>query len=266
MPDIITVHAASAHTSIGTAVTALKLGSITAELDYGTGVMILSGKGSLSAKNAAKLDRFKHDVKKLIIEEGITSIKGLGNNWSKLTTVVLPDSLKTIGTCAKNGPCNHSYDLCFLHCANIKAVKGGKNLTCVGGTSGMDGTDYAFSGSKWENTGHAKGKLVLGKVLYCYTTSDKTVTGNYTQILPCAFQGNTTIQTVKLSGIRYLGKAIFQNCTKLKNVELSGNITSLPYATFDGCKKLKNVKILDKSGSSAQKYTREITITFKKTK
>lgn len=84
-----------------------------------------------------------------------------------------------------------------------------------------------------------------------YTGNEKNVTfpdgfeGQKYVVAPYCFMADQNIESVKLgNGVLRLGEAVFTN-SSVKNVDLSGSLTSLANNTFMGCKNLESIVIPD---------------------
>ena len=58
-----------------------------------------------------------------------------------------------------------------------------------------------------------------------------------------AFAESKQLREVTMLGAALVGQKIFQNCTSLETVVLSGELDKIPNYTFDGCKALKNITL-----------------------
>lgn len=63
-----------------------------------------------------------------------------------------------------------------------------------------------------------------------------------TTIAASCFEGNTTVESVKLNtSIVTLGEAAFKNCTALKSVTGTGSLTEIGASAFEGCTALESI-------------------------
>ena len=103
------------------------------ELNKTTGVMTVSGSGEMRDYKYAEDTPFYNDhstrkaVKKIVIEEGITSIgKAVFYGYSNLESISIPDSIEKIG------------DVAFSGCLNLKEILLPNSIKSIG--------DNAFAG------------------------------------------------------------------------------------------------------------------------
>ncbi len=63
-----------------------------------------------------------------------------------------------------------------------------------------------------------------------------------TSIEDKAFKGNTIVTEVKIGdNVETIGESAFENCSKLKKVEVSDSVTTIEKKAFSGCKSLTNI-------------------------
>ena len=126
---------------------------------------------------------------------------------SALTTVTIPDSVKTIGVCA------------FQECSNLTEAAIGNGVVKIG--------EYAFSG--------------------CKNLVDITLGENVAEIEQSAFSYCSSLTEITLpQSVTVLGAYAFTKCLSLASVKLSDNITVLNNETFFGCKSLRNISLPNK--------------------
>ena len=155
------------------------------------GTLTVSGKGPMEWYNWGN---YRNDIKKVIIEAGITSIADNAfHSCSNLTAVEIPDTVTHIG------------DWAFALCTALKAVTLPGSLRSMG--------LYVFHGCTALTTAIVKkGATVLGDYAFEECSSLKTVS------LP------TTMKTI--------GIYAFTGCTELEKITLPDSITTLGYGAF----------------------------------
>ena len=193
-------------------------------------------------------------------------VTAIGDNafrdWKKLTSITLPDSIKSIGSYA------------FYGCRSLTSVSLAKGLTSLG--------EYAFAGcsalttitlpatvdsigggvfmncTKLADIRLASGNadfVVVNKVLF---NSDQTVliccpaavSGSYsvpstvTSIGNGAFAGCTGLTGVTLSSaLINVSSLAFENCSGLTTITIPAKVTRLALDAFDGCTALTAVNV-----------------------
>lgn len=203
-------------------------------------------------------------VKKIIFEKGLTTVDPFAfSNFTALQSVVLPDTVKSIGVHA------------FQGCSKLKKVTGGEHVKLID-SSAFDGciklSDFEYLENVKEIHGAAfrgcafktltlSGMVALGGVdednyLIDYTFGECTKLQKVT-FLPGSkkkaltfgdgtFIGCTALKTVilptKSKEIR-IGDRTFGNCTALKTVKNTGKVVSIGRMAFCDCFSLNAITL-----------------------
>lgn len=152
-------------------------------------------------------------IKKLIFADGVETIPDFVANTSMIEEVVIPASVKTIGTNA------------FQNCVNLKKVT---FLTNGEGKTALTTIRYwAFSG--------------------CPALVDFTIPESVTWLDTGCLAG-TAIKTAKIPEVCVtLGDSVFKGCAELTSVEILSQITSVGKDLFNGCVNLRTIATKDKN-------------------
>ncbi|SEK77174.1 leucine-rich repeat protein [Ruminococcus albus] len=193
------------------------------------GTLTISGEGDMYlVDKPISLGRKTDEVKKVVIENGVTSIGNSAFTFCmNLTSVTIPNSVTKIGKYAfmscgslnkiniPNGVTRIS-DYTFTHCSNLKSVTIPENVTYIG--------ECAFMG--------------------CTNLTDIKIPNSVTNIGECAFVDcdNLTKITIPNNVIK-MGYGTFANCEELTTAVISDGVTSISEYAFYGCPKLKSVTI-----------------------
>ena len=96
-----------------------------ADFDETTGTLTISGKGPMEDYSIIRRPSWEfYNIKKVIIEDGITSIGDRAfDRVKELESVEMADSVKSIGENA------------FVYCANLKSVKLSSSLESIGSSA-----------------------------------------------------------------------------------------------------------------------------------
>lgn len=122
----------------------------------------------------------------------------------ELTTVVLPESLVTIGSGAFNG------------CIGLSSTVIPKSVRRIG--------DEAYKD--------------------CENLKTVTINSGVKAIGERAFSGCFALEEIIIPDtVSTLGQQAFQNCSELKKVSVRGQITQLGFFTFNGCEKLESLDL-----------------------
>lgn len=208
--------------------------------DTGTKVLTISGTGEIS-DNPWKT--YKNDIKKVIINEGITSIKGSAFEGHKvLTSVQLPKSLTSIGFYA------------FAGCTGIKSITIPKNVTESGG--------YCFKNSGITTVTFEEGMTEVPHSLFedCKNLTTIYFPQTMKKIGENAFAGCTGLATVTLPWyLEEIGFYSFANCFNLKKITIYQNVKKInDYAFYN----VTGFTICGKKGTTAQTFAKSKKYSF----
>lgn len=161
------------------------------------------------------------------ILEGTKGICGYAfNNCNNLTSIILPNSLTTIGNSAFSGCTNLSTitipesviaieTAAFSECSNLSSITIPNNVVNIG--------SYSFRG--------------------CTNLSSITISNNVETIYGHTFSGCSKLESVIIpNGVTSIGNEAFRDCESLTSVTFGSKLTSIDYYAFKGCKALRTVK------------------------
>ena len=160
------------------------------------------------------------------------SVTGIGENafkgCSSLTSVTLPEGLKTIG--------HRGFDVC----TSLESINFPSTLTSIG--------DHAFA-----LCAALKGEIVLpagvtslpiGAFAYCESITSLTLPSTFKTIGIETFLHCKSLETVNLpNGLTGIGGSAFSVCGKLVSITLPQSLTDLGGNVFSGCTSLKSITI-----------------------
>lgn len=153
------------------------------------------------------IDKFGYcpNMKVFTLEEGVEYISSsVFLNWSGLTSLSIPRSLKNI------------YDSAFSGCENLRAVSFPDTMEYIGIS--------AFSGTALEEVVLPKNARVVSGAFSKLSTLKRVVIGEGD-----SFEG------------RYRG--VFEGCTNLEQVVFNGSVNGLATSMFYGCTSLKSITL-----------------------
>lgn len=160
-----------------------------------------------------------------VIEIGLSAFSGK----TKLTSVVIPEGVKSIGNTAFNG------------CENLASITIPYSVSSIGA--------YAFQSTKWQTTMRSKNPLVVvnGILVDGYKASGQvTIPSDVHTIGDSAFKFCAGITGVVIpASVTYIGDYAFDGCDNLKSVTLPSGITRVGDWTFGGCDNLSDIVIPD---------------------
>ena len=172
------------------------------------------------------------DIKKVVVNEGITVIKGGAFSGCKnLSEVVLPDGLTVINPCA------------FQYCTSLKTINLPDSVTYV--------SMCAFAGSGLKNFTISEKMVSIGSSAFAYCKDLETVEFKNTpkEIPVGLFYGCSSLASLNIpDSVEYIADSSFGGCGNLKNIRLGSSFNNLSGRAFVDCNRLKKVEILSKQG------------------
>ena len=217
------------------------------------GTVVAYGQGVLK-KDGSVIEYHGTEIKKLIVNEGVTGIGGsLCYNLPYLKSVFLPESVTKIGTgcfaeCTSlqevTLPSNLqtiAYDV-FKNCYSLQKVTMPSNLNHIGT-------------STFENCKNLKEILLpdtlssIGENAFkgCSVLKAINIPGNVKEIGDSAFEECVSLDEITIPHSIVLGKGVFCSCTALKTVifEADPELSKIPNYAFENCISLTSVTFSD---------------------
>lgn len=151
---------------------------------------------------------------------------GAFNYCTGLTSVVIPDTVKSIGTRA------------FAGCDNLKSITIPNSVTEI--------CDSAFSGCGLESIAITNGVTSIGDYAFtcCYSLKSITIADSVTSIGKSAFQQCTKLININIpDSVTSIGSSAFFMCTELKSAKMSNGMTSISGYMFRDCTALTSIII-----------------------
>jgi hypothetical protein len=196
-----------------------------------TGKILICG-GAIVEYNASKTGN-------IVIPAGITSISERLFSGAAITSVVLPETLTSIGKSA------------FEYCAGLTAVDYPAALNGIGegafrGCTSLGSVDLSHTGVTTISGSLFSGCTGLETVIL---PVNLTGFGNpsYDYGYQGAFQGCTALDSINLADTKLtnIGENAFNGCISLTSLVLPGTLTTIGDAAFNGCMNLTSLEVPD---------------------
>lgn len=206
----------------------------------GTKVLTISGTGQVTDQSWKS---YKKDIKKVVVNEGITGIGGSAfDGCTELSVVTLPKSLTSIGFYS------------FANCTSLKNITIPKNVTESGGNcftnSGV--TTVSFEGETTE--------VAYGLFADCKNLITIHFPQTIKKIGDSAFAGCTGLTTVTLPWyLQEIGFYSFANCSNLKKITIYQNVKKINDYAFSN---VTGLTICGKKGTKAQTFAKDKKYSF----
>uniref|UniRef100_UPI0037DD67F5 leucine-rich repeat protein n=1 Tax=Methanomethylophilus alvi TaxID=1291540 RepID=UPI0037DD67F5 len=206
--------------------------------DSSTGTLTISGSGDISSYSygSAPWYPYRSDVKKVVIEDGVTSIGDwVFDGCASLASVTIPDSVTSIGGRAFSG------------CSSLASVVIGDGVTSIG--------DWALSGcTSLTSVVIGDGVTSIGSNAFrdCTSLTSVTIPDSVTSIGGYAFSGCSSLASVTIpDSVTSIGDYAFRDCTGLREftIPISVNaVGSNDYPAFYGCTNIEKVTFTPGTG------------------
>ena len=194
------------------------------------GVLTITGAGPMAdygqhaSDNCAPWRTYANDIKKVVVQKGVTAIGSCAfASLERVTSVTIPSSITSIGA--------HAFEKCRLG----GAVTLPEGLTAIG--------DFAFSGSGMASLTLPESLRTIGGAAFEKShLKTLTIPGGVTSIGNGAFS-NSHLTSIQLPDGAQLGAMLFYQCYELTDVTLPADLTVIGDSMFENCTKLAHVTI-----------------------
>ena len=213
---------------------------------YEDGTLNISGKGAMKNynyyDNPSPASQKKDSVKKVVIEDGVTSIGNSAfDSCSNLTSITIPDSVSSIG------------NFVFYGCSSLTSITLSNNITNIGNSA------FAGCSSLTSITIPDRVTSIEKYAFYnCSGLTSITIPDSVTSIGESAFRNCTSLTSITIpDSVTSIGKSAFSNCSSLTSITIPNGVTSIGESAFSYCRSLTSITIPDSVtsiGDAAFKY------------
>ena len=213
---------------------------------YEDGTLNISGKGAMKNynyyDNPSPASQKKDSVKKVVIEDGVTSIGNSAfDSCSNLTSITIPDSVSSIG------------NFVFYGCSRLTSITLSNNITNIGNSA------FAGCSSLTSITIPDRVTSIEKYAFYnCSGLTSITIPDSVTSIGESAFRNCTSLTSITIpDSVTSIGKSAFSNCSSLTSITIPNGVTSIGESAFSYCRSLTSITIPDSVtsiGDAAFKY------------
>ncbi len=168
------------------------------------------------------------EIKRVIIEYGVTSIRGWAfSGCTSLTSVTIPSGVTSIG------------DSAFEDCTSLTSVTIPDSVTSIG--------EWAFEDCKsLESITIPDSVTSIGDdaFLGCTSLTSITIPDSVTSIGGLTFYGCTSLTSVTIpDSVTSIESSAFENCTSLTSITIPDSVTSIGNGAFEDCTSLTSITI-----------------------
>ena len=199
------------------------------------GVLTITGAGPMAdygqhaSDNCAPWRTYANDIKKVVVQKGVTAIGSYAfASLERVTSVTIPEGVTSIGSSA--------FENCGLMAyGGLGAVTLPEGLTTIGSS--------AFSGSYMDSLTLPESLRTIGGAAFEKSPlKTLTIPSGVTSIGNGAFS-NSHLTSIQLPDGAQLGAMLFYQCYELTDVTLPADLTVIGDSMFENCTKLTHVTI-----------------------
>ena len=221
------------------------------------GTLTISGTGAMKDydyyNNPSPASQKKDSVKKVVIEDGVTSIRNSAfYDCNSLTSITIPNSVTSIGAYAFSN-CYYLTNItipnsvtsienyAFRSCSSLTSITIPDSVTSIG--------ELAFySCDSLTSITISNSVTSIGEraFAYCSSLTSITIPDSVTSIGEAAFAGCSSLTSITIpDSVTSIGEYAFQSCSSLTSITIPDSVTSIGAYAFSDCWDLTSITIPD---------------------
>ena len=227
-------------------------GNLTWKLDA-DGTLTISGTGAMKDYDADDNRSPAYNnlkVKKIVIEDGVTSIGESAFENCSLTSITIPKSVTSIGELVFYG-CNSLTSItipdgvtsignfAFAFCRNLTGITISDSVTSIG-------DDAFYNCSSLISITIPKNVTSIGNSVFenCSSLTDITIPDRVTSIGNWAFLNCSSLTSITIPDrVTSIGNTAFYNCSGLTSITIPDSVTSIGDSVFSNCESLTTISL-----------------------
>ena len=237
--------------------------------DDNTGTLTISGTGNMTTYESfdnAPWYLFREDIKKVIINYGITSIsENAFKHCTALKDITIPNSVTSIGGSAFYNctsltsitiPNNVTSigDMAFYKCESLISIIIPNNVISIGEgafirCSLLSNIDVSIDNSNYSSKDGVLFNKDRTELIYYpagKSSSSYTIPNSVTSIGDRAFYKCESLTSITIpDSVTSIGNYVFCYCTNLESITIPNSVTFIGNSAFDSCTSLTSVTIPD---------------------
>ena len=231
-------------------------GNLTWKLDA-DGTLTISGTGAMKDydyyNNPSPASQKKDSVKKVVIEDGVTSIRNSAfYDCNSLTSITIPNSVTSIGAYAFSN-CYYLTNItipnsvtsienyAFRSCSSLTSITIPDSVTSIGKLA-----FYSCDSLTSITISNSVTSIEERAFAYCSRLTSITIPDSVTSIGEAAFAGCSSLTIITIpDSVTSIGEYAFQSCSSLTSITIPDSVTSIGAYAFSDCWDLTSITIPD---------------------
>ena len=226
---------------------------------YEDGTLTISGTGAMKDydyyNNPSPASQKKDSVKKVVIEDGVTSIRNSAfYDCNSLTSITIPNSVTSIGAYAFSN-CYYLTNItipnsvtsienyAFRSCSSLTSITIPDSVTSIGELA-----FYSCDSLTSITISNSVTSIEERAFAYCSSLTSITIPDSVTSIGEAAFAGCSSLTSITIpDSVTSIGEYAFQSCSSLTSITIPDSVTSIGDYVFISCSSLTTISLSCKS-------------------